>query len=239
MPPTKPINATRIMSAENKNCLINESACGRIDGNPVCSKCGMDERVVYPGQADRENAQSVARHRYEVAHHLMSMQSSRLEIDRLNGVIDGMLQELEEKNSAIDDLKEKNLRLSRALVISDVASKYKDDIKEEFLKRSKNEVSRNALIYGGQFAFSIVLAFLLYGSSWVWIPLIFVVGIVGVAFTELAPLYLLTRLVYPEINYEALLRRRLTTNEEKMESWVWLKETVDLSAESELEVSES
>ncbi len=57
MPPTKPINATRIMSAENKNCLINESACGRIDGNPVCPKCGMDERVVYPGEDDLRDAQ--------------------------------------------------------------------------------------------------------------------------------------------------------------------------------------
>jgi hypothetical protein len=44
------------MSAENKNCLINESACGRIEGNPVCPKCGMDERVFYPGQADLESA---------------------------------------------------------------------------------------------------------------------------------------------------------------------------------------
>ncbi len=44
------------MNAENKNCLINEAACGRIEGNPVCPKCGMDERVVYPGRADLEAA---------------------------------------------------------------------------------------------------------------------------------------------------------------------------------------
>jgi hypothetical protein len=52
------------MSAENKNCLINETACGRIEGNPVCPKCGMDERVVYPGQADLEEAQAAALVRY-------------------------------------------------------------------------------------------------------------------------------------------------------------------------------
>lgn len=46
------------------NCLINQAACGRETGNPVCPKCGMDERVVYPGQADREAAQQVARQRY-------------------------------------------------------------------------------------------------------------------------------------------------------------------------------
>jgi hypothetical protein len=44
------------MSAEYKNCLINEAACGRTEGNPICPKCGMDERVVYPGQADLESA---------------------------------------------------------------------------------------------------------------------------------------------------------------------------------------
>ncbi|WP_395668240.1 hypothetical protein [Rhodoferax sp.] len=55
------------MSAENKNCLINESACGRIEGNPVCPKCGMDERVVYPGYADLEAAQSSAHDNF-IAH---------------------------------------------------------------------------------------------------------------------------------------------------------------------------
>lgn len=44
------------MNGESKNCLINESACGRIEGNPVCPKCGMDERVVYPGQSDLDSA---------------------------------------------------------------------------------------------------------------------------------------------------------------------------------------
>lgn len=46
------------------HCLINQSACGRIAGDPVCPKCGMDERVVFPGQADREAAQAVALARY-------------------------------------------------------------------------------------------------------------------------------------------------------------------------------
>ena len=46
------------MMKENKTCLIHESAGGRIEGNPVCPKCGMDERVVYPGQADLEAALS-------------------------------------------------------------------------------------------------------------------------------------------------------------------------------------
>ncbi|MFM8899726.1 MAG: hypothetical protein ACKOF9_07235 [Burkholderiales bacterium] len=34
----------------NALCLINQSACGRVAGNPLCPKCGMDDRVVYPGQ---------------------------------------------------------------------------------------------------------------------------------------------------------------------------------------------
>jgi hypothetical protein len=47
------------------NCLINQADCGRIPGNPVCPKCGMDERVVFPGQVDREAAQAIALTRYE------------------------------------------------------------------------------------------------------------------------------------------------------------------------------
>lgn len=46
------------------SCLINQRDCGRVAGDPVCPKCGMDERVVYPGQADREAAQAAARERY-------------------------------------------------------------------------------------------------------------------------------------------------------------------------------
>lgn len=48
------------MQAKEPICLINQRACGREFGNPICPKCGMDERVVYPGQADREAAQAQA-----------------------------------------------------------------------------------------------------------------------------------------------------------------------------------
>ncbi|MFM8899703.1 MAG: DUF1566 domain-containing protein [Burkholderiales bacterium] len=48
-------------------CLINQRACGRVADNPVCPKCGMDERVVYPGQDDREAAQAAALARYEAS----------------------------------------------------------------------------------------------------------------------------------------------------------------------------
>jgi len=48
----------------NVPCLINQSYCGRVTGNSVCPKCGMDERVVYPGQADREAAQAAALKRF-------------------------------------------------------------------------------------------------------------------------------------------------------------------------------
>ena len=49
-------------------CLINRSPCGLVAGNPVCPKCGMDERVVYPGQADREATQERAELSYLRAH---------------------------------------------------------------------------------------------------------------------------------------------------------------------------
>ena len=49
-------------------CLINQTACAREAGNPVCPKCGMDERVVYPGVADREAAETAAKARYWEAH---------------------------------------------------------------------------------------------------------------------------------------------------------------------------
>jgi len=52
------------MSAIGNRCLINQPDCGRVAGIPVCPKCGMDERVVYPGQADLEAALEAARARY-------------------------------------------------------------------------------------------------------------------------------------------------------------------------------
>lgn len=55
------------MNAKNKNCLINEAVCGRIDGSPVCPKCGMDERVVDPGQVDLNLAMQSAKPYYKKA----------------------------------------------------------------------------------------------------------------------------------------------------------------------------
>lgn len=52
------------MSTTQPICLINQSACGRIEGNPVCPKCGIDDRVVYPGQGDLEVALASAATRY-------------------------------------------------------------------------------------------------------------------------------------------------------------------------------
>jgi hypothetical protein len=54
--------------SQNTQCLINQTACGRVAGNPVCPKCELDERVVYPGEADRELAQTAGLARYWEAH---------------------------------------------------------------------------------------------------------------------------------------------------------------------------
>lgn len=54
--------------SRNEHCLINQTACGRIAGEPVCPKCGMDERIVFPSEADREGAVTAARARYWEAH---------------------------------------------------------------------------------------------------------------------------------------------------------------------------
>lgn len=35
------------MTSTLPNCLIQQSACGRIAGDPICPKCGVDERVRY------------------------------------------------------------------------------------------------------------------------------------------------------------------------------------------------
>ena len=53
------------MTTEKLTCLINESDCGREAGNPVCSMCGMDERVMYPGQEDLNAAIVAAEFHYK------------------------------------------------------------------------------------------------------------------------------------------------------------------------------
>lgn len=64
MPKTKTDKANA-MTTEKLTCLINASDCGREAGSPVCPKCGMDERVVYPGRADLEVAIAQARVNYQ------------------------------------------------------------------------------------------------------------------------------------------------------------------------------
>lgn len=54
------------MTIENLTCLINETDCGREAGNPVCPKCGMDERLVYPGQEDLNAALAAAKTHYAI-----------------------------------------------------------------------------------------------------------------------------------------------------------------------------
>lgn len=53
------------MIAEKMHCLIGEIKCERRADNPVCPKCGMDDRVAYPGQADLEAAIDQARTRFK------------------------------------------------------------------------------------------------------------------------------------------------------------------------------
>lgn len=56
------------MALSEANCLIGQATCGRVTGNPVCPKCGIDERVVYPGQADREAAETAGKALYWKTH---------------------------------------------------------------------------------------------------------------------------------------------------------------------------
>lgn len=45
-------------------CLIGEAECGRLSSQSICGKCGLDDRVVYPSEHDRNTAQRDARSRY-------------------------------------------------------------------------------------------------------------------------------------------------------------------------------
>jgi formylglycine-generating enzyme required for sulfatase activity len=45
---------------EYPTCLIHQSACGRIAGEPVCPKCGLDERVRYVSEEARQLAVKTA-----------------------------------------------------------------------------------------------------------------------------------------------------------------------------------
>lgn len=56
------------MAIPTTACLINQDACAREPGNPLCPKCGIDDRVVYPGQGDLEVALERAELRYLRAH---------------------------------------------------------------------------------------------------------------------------------------------------------------------------
>lgn len=50
------------------SCLIKQTHCGRIDGNPVCPKCGIDERVRYTTDEARQLAIANATAKYCKAH---------------------------------------------------------------------------------------------------------------------------------------------------------------------------
>jgi hypothetical protein len=49
---------------QKNNCLIHQNDCERKIGNPICPKCGIDERIIYPSEADRDAAQTAARAQY-------------------------------------------------------------------------------------------------------------------------------------------------------------------------------
>jgi formylglycine-generating enzyme required for sulfatase activity len=53
---------------ENPNCLINQSTCGRIPGEPICPKCGLDERVRYVNEEARQLAVKTAEAQYWQMH---------------------------------------------------------------------------------------------------------------------------------------------------------------------------
>jgi formylglycine-generating enzyme required for sulfatase activity len=53
---------------EQPTCLIHQTACRRIPGEPVCPKCGLDERVRYVSEEARLLAVRTAEARYWQSH---------------------------------------------------------------------------------------------------------------------------------------------------------------------------
>jgi hypothetical protein len=65
-------------------CLINQNECGRQSGEPICSLCGLDERVAYPSVAEREAAQDRADLRYLRAR-LQALEAAQTQTKLLHG----------------------------------------------------------------------------------------------------------------------------------------------------------
>ncbi len=55
---------SREKTMSQPTCLIQQTSCGRLDGNPVCPKCGIDERIRYVSEEARQLAVANGKAKY-------------------------------------------------------------------------------------------------------------------------------------------------------------------------------
>ena len=130
------------MSTTQPACLINQDACGRKAGNPVCPKCGIDDRVVYPGQGDLEVVLVSAELKYWKTH---AKELERIKAEEAKRQTERERQEMAQRHKA-EEAKRKaeleNLEIDRRSA-DEARRKAENALREEVAKQAESKEIEN------------------------------------------------------------------------------------------------
>lgn len=223
------------MTTEKLTCLINESDCGREAGNPVCPKCGMDERLVYPSEDDLKWAQTRAKEKHQNERHTVEIQSLQRELISERVKFNAISERYVACEDALRAVQASNAELRQEISMLTlqipphsefrgelVLARKINDVLTEFSIKYRKELLLEASIHVGYSALSVV-GLLLLSRNWLWLPAVFLLGGVGLFVTQTIPRYLKWKFIFPLQGLKGFDDCKNSGEEEKMDAWVWYR----------------